>query len=86
MDKYDHLKDKLDERSKDAEILTGENGMIELDPDNPHHKEWFEDDYIHDPKESLKHSLIQMKLIREGKLPRITWEDYYDEIKNDKEQ
>ena len=38
------LKEKLDEISKNAEILSGKDGMIELDPNKPTHKEWFEDE------------------------------------------
>jgi anthranilate phosphoribosyltransferase len=41
--KYEHLKDKLDEISKNVEILHGKDGMIELDPNNPQHVEWFEE-------------------------------------------
>jgi len=42
--KYAHLKEKLAEINKNVPILKGENGMIELDPKNPHHQEWFEKD------------------------------------------
>lgn len=43
--KYIHLKDKLDSISKDALLhLAGEKDMIELDPSNPHHVEWFEEE------------------------------------------
>lgn len=38
------LKCKLDEISKDAPLLTGEDGCIMLDPMNPHHVEWFEEE------------------------------------------
>ncbi|ASA22774.1 hypothetical protein [Paenibacillus donghaensis] len=43
--KYAHLKNKLDEISKDAPKLKGKRGMIELDPSNKHHVEWFEKDH-----------------------------------------
>ncbi|MHB8126714.1 MAG: hypothetical protein ACYDEJ_13965 [Desulfitobacteriaceae bacterium] len=43
-DKKLTLKEMLDRISAKAETLTGENGMIELDPENPLHKEWFEID------------------------------------------
>lgn len=52
--KYDHLKYKLDLISKDAPIRTGENDMIELDPDNKDHNEWFEDDVV-----VLKNRLVE---------------------------
>lgn len=42
--KYSHLKVKLDEISKDAHLLSGEDGKIQLDPNNPHHRAWMEDD------------------------------------------
>lgn len=42
--KYSYLKDKLNDISKDAPIRNGKDGMIELDPKNPHHIEWFEND------------------------------------------
>jgi hypothetical protein len=35
--------------------------------------------------ESLEESLKQMKLIREGKLPKKTWKELRDELKSDKE-
>lgn len=38
------LKEMLDRISAEADTLTGENGMIELNPENPLHKEWFEID------------------------------------------
>jgi PTH2 family peptidyl-tRNA hydrolase len=37
----------------------------------------------HDPRESLKQSLIEMKQISEGKLPRKTWDELYEELKDD---
>ncbi|MDD2498600.1 MAG: hypothetical protein PHT78_14485 [Desulfitobacteriaceae bacterium] len=40
---YD-LKAKLNKISNRAQPLTGKKDMIELDPKNPHHKEWFETD------------------------------------------
>ena len=43
-DKKHTLKEMLDRISAKAETLTGEHGMIELDPENPLHKEWFETD------------------------------------------
>jgi hypothetical protein len=43
--KYAHLKEKLNEISKDAPIRNGKDGMIELDPKNPHHIQWFEKDH-----------------------------------------
>lgn len=33
----------LNDISEKAEILTGKDGMIELDPNNPLHREWFEE-------------------------------------------
>lgn len=38
------IKEMLDKISAKAETLTGKNRMIELDPDNSLHKEWFEID------------------------------------------
>jgi len=35
---------KLNGISAKADKLTGENGMIELDPNNPQHREWYEED------------------------------------------
>ena len=37
-------KEKLARLNSKASVLTGKDGMIELDPNNPQHKEWFEDD------------------------------------------
>lgn len=42
--KEETIKEKLDRISSKASILTGKDGMIELEPNNPQHKEWFEDD------------------------------------------
>ncbi len=39
------LKSKLDKVSAKAPYLRGKGKMIELDPDNEQHKEWFEDDH-----------------------------------------
>jgi len=33
--------------------------------------------------QSLKKSLIQMKLIREGKLPKKTWDEFKEELKQE---
>ncbi|MDD2402174.1 MAG: hypothetical protein PHD60_08255 [Clostridia bacterium] len=38
------LKNKLNKISSKAHPLTGKSNMIELDPKNPHHKEWFKID------------------------------------------
>jgi hypothetical protein len=38
-------KKMLDRISAKADKLTGQDNMIELDPNNPHHREWFEDKY-----------------------------------------
>ncbi|MHB8072829.1 hypothetical protein [Desulfosporosinus fructosivorans] len=38
------LQEMLDKISTKSDTLTGKKDMIELDPDNPLHKEWFEDD------------------------------------------
>lgn len=42
--KYAHLKSKLDLITKDAPLRTGIDKMIELDPNNNEHREWFEKD------------------------------------------
>ena len=42
--KEETLQEKLDRISAKASVLTGKDGMLELDPNNPKHKEWFEDD------------------------------------------
>lgn len=42
-EKYAHLKNKLDLISKDAPIRNGDEEMIELDPKNKDHVEWFEE-------------------------------------------
>lgn len=47
--KYAHLKDKLHFISKEAELLKGKDGMVELNPDNPHHREWYEQDDKKEP-------------------------------------
>lgn len=39
-----NLKEKLARISAKASPLKTKNGMIELDPNNPQHKEWFEID------------------------------------------
>lgn len=38
------LKTILDKISAKADTLTGKGRMIELDPENPLHREWFEED------------------------------------------
>ena len=38
------LQEMLDKISTKSDTLTGNKGMVELDPNNPLHKEWFEDD------------------------------------------
>ncbi|MCR8641558.1 hypothetical protein NV379_02710 [Paenibacillus sp. N1-5-1-14] len=43
--KYAHLKDKLNKISKSAPILSGKDNMIEINPKNPHHKEWYDKDH-----------------------------------------
>ncbi|MBA9086474.1 hypothetical protein FHR92_002952 [Fontibacillus solani] len=42
--KYSYLKDKLNEISNSAPLRKGKDDMIELDPKNPWHVEWFEKD------------------------------------------
>lgn len=42
--KREDLKEKLARISAKAPILNTNNGMIELNPNNPQHREWFEDD------------------------------------------
>ena len=42
--KEEIIKEKLRKISAKASVLTGNDNMIELDPKNPQHKEWFEDD------------------------------------------
>lgn len=42
--KYSYLKDKLNEISENAPLRKGKDGMIELDPKNSLHVEWFEKD------------------------------------------
>ncbi|WP_157737954.1 hypothetical protein [Aneurinibacillus soli] len=38
------------------------------------------------PAESLKQALKEMKLMREGKLPKKPWDEFYKEIKEWKEE
>jgi len=38
------FKAKLDKISAKANTLTGKDRMIELDPQNPYHKVWYEED------------------------------------------
>ena len=38
------LQEKLNKISANSPILKTNNGKIELDPNNPQHREWFEDD------------------------------------------
>lgn len=38
------IQEILDRISAKAETLSGEDGMVELNPNNPLHKEWFEQD------------------------------------------
>lgn len=42
--KHIDLKEKLAKISAKAPTLKTKNGMIELDPNNPQHKEWFDED------------------------------------------
>lgn len=42
--KHVDLKEKLARISAKACPLKTKNGMIELDPNNPQHREWFNDD------------------------------------------
>lgn len=42
--KFDVLKSKLDSITKKSTLLHGDDNMIELNPANPQHKEWFEKD------------------------------------------
>lgn len=42
--KIDALKSKLNLITKKSTLLHGNDNMIELNPDNPQHKEWFEKD------------------------------------------
>lgn len=41
---WKHLKNELNKISSQADHLTGENGMIKLDPSKQSHVEWFNDD------------------------------------------
>lgn len=36
------------------------------------------------PAESLKQSFKEVKLIQEGKLPKKSWRELYNELKNEK--
>lgn len=38
------------------------------------------------PEVSLEKSLEEMKLIREGKLPKVSWEDFKKDLKTDKKE
>lgn len=38
------------------------------------------------PKESLKEACKQMKLLREGKLPKETWNDFMKELEEEKDE
>lgn len=38
------LQEMLDKISTESDTLTGKKGLIELNPNNPLHKEWFDDD------------------------------------------
>lgn len=40
------LKEMLKIISSKAKLLSGKDNMIKLDPNNPLHKEWFEEDKI----------------------------------------
>jgi hypothetical protein len=53
--------------------------MIKLDRNNPNDVEWWnEDERYCTPAESLEESLKQMKLMREGKLPKKTWDELFN--------
>ncbi len=43
-DKTITIQEMLDKISADTETLTGKDRMIELDPNNLFHKEWYEED------------------------------------------
>ncbi|PZT57450.1 hypothetical protein [Paenibacillus silvae] len=45
-------KDKLNSITANAKLLEGKDGMIELDPTNKSHVEWFEDDSYEDKESS----------------------------------
>ncbi len=40
------LQDKLNKITANATLLRGKDNMIELDPENPQHREWYEDDEL----------------------------------------
>jgi hypothetical protein len=40
----EELRAKIRKITDTAPILGGKDGMIELNPNNPHHREWYEDD------------------------------------------
>jgi hypothetical protein len=42
--KEDKLKEMLKNIRSKADRLTGKGNMIELDPNNPQHREWYEED------------------------------------------
>lgn len=42
--KRSDLKEKLAKIGSNAPVLKTKNGMIELDPNNPRHKEWYQGD------------------------------------------
>ncbi|MDT3701092.1 MAG: hypothetical protein RO469_16940 [Thermincola sp.] len=42
--KYEEFQEKLARITAKASPLKTKNGMIELDPNNPQHKEWFEEE------------------------------------------
>lgn len=44
VEKQMDLKDKLNMISAKASFLKTKNGIIVLDPKNPQHREWYEDD------------------------------------------
>jgi len=43
-EKFADLKSKLNSITKKTTLLQGNKGMIELNPNNAQHKEWFEED------------------------------------------
>jgi hypothetical protein len=42
--KYADLKGKLNQLTELSPTLKGRDGMVELDPNNPQHREWYEED------------------------------------------
>lgn len=38
------LKRKIDKLTEHTPVLKGKDNMVELDPNNEQHREWFEDD------------------------------------------